>query len=225
VPATPPPLNPSPSKTTQVSSPTDVHLEPSAKRKWLMVIVGAAVLGGLGGFLLPRRGGKPEAQPVPGPAIPIPAVPGVPEEGTLGKPEVATANPEDHGKPAVSHIEITVLPAESLLSLDDRTFGGNSIRMNVPRSRTFHLVQARAPGYVPFKRSISFASDVELTIKLSPQPEPAPERPTAAQAGAQPRVEVKTTPTVPAEDFGMTLQPPARRRPTVKMDESDPYVP
>jgi hypothetical protein len=127
------------------------------------------------------------------------------------------------------HVEITVQPAAASLFLDNRPVGGNLLKIEVPSARMPHVVQARAPGYVPFRKTINFATDVYLDIRLekvdSPSPSARPKPPLATMA-TQPSVAAKATPSAPSsEDFGMNLQHPPTRRSTKRIDETDPYGP
>lgn len=155
-------------------------------------------------------------------------------------PEIAVEAPRPVPPPSGKrHIEITVQPAEAALLLDNRLAGGNAIKMDVARAKTSHVVQARAPGYAPFKKTITYANDIYLDIKLEKVEAPAVQARTkahppqiAAQKETKPEVrEVKpeTRPApaaaAPVEDFGMTLQRPTTRRPTKRIDETDPYAP
>lgn len=150
-------------------------------------------------------------------------------------------------RPETRHIQITVQPAEASLYLDNRVAGGNLIKLDVQRSQSSHVVQAKAPGHVPFKKTINFANDVYLDIKLEKVEPPASVRVKShsLQVAAQPpkvdtdprdepkldqkvdpKIDGKMAPAVaPVEDFGMTLQRPNTRRPTKKIDETDPYAP
>jgi hypothetical protein len=188
---------------------------------WIKLIVGAAVVGGLGGLLLPHPKGKP-AKPDQSVVAP-PAVPETPEQ-VHPQPEIAA--PTGSAKSTVSHIDITVLPTGGSLFLDDKQVNGNAIHLTVPRSNTLHVVQAKVAGYVPFKRNITYASDVNLTIRLPREPEIVATKSPAPPVIAQPpRVEVKAPPVAPpTEEFGMDMQRPPIKRPSRRVDENDPYV-
>lgn len=207
--------------------------------------VAVAIVAGLFVFF-PRGKGK-RTLPPPPPAVstsPV-AAPVAPQEiptevAEAPGPAVAVPRPDP---PATGkrRIEITVQPAEASLLLDNRLAGGNAIKMDVPKAKTPHVVQARAPGYAPFKKIITYANDIYLDIKLekieasTAQPRTRAYSPTAASREpkeTKPEVrEVKNDPkptpaaVAPVEDFGMTLQRPATRRPTKRIDETDPYVP
>jgi hypothetical protein len=211
------------------------------------VIAGAIALTVVAGLFVffPRGKGKralPPLSPVVSRA-PVPAPTG-PEETSPAKaadtPEVAVEAPRLAPPPTGKrHIEITVQPAEAALLLDNRLAGGNAIKMDVAKAKGFHVVQARAPGYAPFRKTITYANDIYLDIKLEKVEAPAAQARTkthpqqlATQKETKPEVrevkpETKPAPTAaaPVEDFGMTLQRPATRRPTKRIDETDPYAP
>lgn len=216
------------------------------------VVAGAAavlVVAGLFVFFPRGKSKRPLPPPAPvAPAAPSPATASAQETppiDTVEEPAVAPARPEvpPSGK---RHVEITVQPAEASLFLDNRMAGGNAIKMDVAKAKTVHVVQAKAPGYATFKKTISYANDTYLDIKLEKvevaQPRiKARPTPTAVTKEAKPEVkEVKEPKEVkevrsetrpapaaaaPVEDFGMTLQRPAPRRPTKRIDETDPYAP
>ncbi len=106
--------------------------------------------------------------------------------------------------------------------LDGIAAGGNRIRAEVARAEARHVVEAAAAGYEPFKKTISFATDVYLDIELKRKPVPVH----GSTRGRTPQApsEAKRS-QAPAEDFGVTLERPAPRRPTKKIDEKDPYAP
>jgi hypothetical protein len=193
----------------------------------------------------PRGKGK-RALPALGPVASHPpvATPTSAEEAPEAKAtetaEVAVEAPRPVPPPTGKrHIEITVQPAEASLLLDNRVAGGNAIKMDVAKAKTVHVVQARAPGYAPFRKNITYANDIYLDIKLEKVEAPTVQArnkvhpaPVAAPKETKPEVrEVKTEPkpapaaAAPVEDFGMTLQRPATRRPTKRIDETDPYAP
>jgi hypothetical protein len=173
---------------------------------------------------------KPEVTPWPNPVVervfPTEAQPGTP------------ATPTEAFQPARRHVEITVQPAKASLSLDKHAAEGNQIKMDVPQSLTLHMVQATAPGHIPFKKTVSYANDVYLEIKLEKSEAPPQHlaakvlspQVTAPQRGNDTKLEVKGEPRVapsgPAvEEFGMNLERPTPKRSTKKMDETDPYAP
>jgi len=137
-----------------------------------------------------------------------------------------------------SHIEITVQPADAVLSVDKHVAGGNLVKMDISPSHTLHVVHASASGYVAFKKTISYAKDVFLDIKLEktqplvravardrPSP-PFEAEPRGNEAKAIAPVRPSVAPASPdVEDFGMDLKRPNTNRPTKKMDETDPYSP
>jgi hypothetical protein len=211
------------------------------------VVAGAiavAVVAGLFVFF-PRGKGKRAVPPVK------PVIPTSPAQGRAGSEEKPTAKPAEAPEitvepprpepppPGKRHIEITVQPAEAALLLDNRMAGGNAIKMDVTKAKTVHVVQARAPGYAPFRKTITYANDIYLDIKLEKVEAPAVQSrakahppQVAVPKETKPEVkevkpETKPAPAVaaPVEDFGMTLQRPAARRPTKRIDETDPYAP
>jgi hypothetical protein len=143
--------------------------------------------------------------------------------------------PVEKPLPSMSRVEITVQPADAVLYVDKRVVEGSQFKADVPKKKTLHIVQATAPGYLTFKRTVSFANDVFLDIQLTKAESPGPR--VAAKAPAAPAVqsrkpeinpEVKFEPRVappaqPVEDFGMNLERPNMKRPTKKIDETDPY--
>jgi len=214
----------------------------------LFVAAGAISVAVVAGLFIFFPHGKPRSN-APAVKAPLPSVvaPVQPEESPTNPREVASA-PAAPELPATpphadkSHIEIIVQPAGAFLSLDGRPVGGNLIKMDVASSKKTHVVQARSPGYLPFKKTLNFATDVYLDIKLEKPEEPAPvvrakthppvvasppPPPSALKVASPPPVAPKVTPppAAPAEDFGMSLQRPTPRRPTKKIDETDPYGP
>ncbi len=204
--------------------------------------VAVAIVAGLFVFFPRGKGKRPLPPPAPAVSTLPVAKPAAPQEMPTSAaeepaPSVAAPRPEPPA-PGKRRIEITVQPAEASLLLDNRLAGGNAIKMDVPKAKTPHVVQARAPGYAPFRKVITYANDIYLDIKLekveapTAQPRTKTYSPTAAPKETKPEVkEVKTDPkpapaaVAPVEDFGMTLQRPAIRRPTKRIDETDPYVP
>jgi hypothetical protein len=221
------------------------------RSKALLIVAGAVVTGALAGAIVFFPGTKTLGKKAsPGSVIPTAVTPVKPEVTPWPNPVVEHVFPSEAaqpGAPAVPaeaspsvkrHIEITVQPAKASLSLDKRAAEGNQIKLDVSPSRNLHMVQARAPGHIPFKKMISYADDVYLEIRL--EKVEAPTQHVAAvipspQVAAQPRGnelkpevkgEPKVAPSAPAiEEFGMNLEHPITRHSTKKMDETDPYAP
>jgi hypothetical protein len=221
------------------------------RSKALLIVAGAVVTGALAGAIVFFPGAKTfgkKSSPVS--VIPTAVTPVKPEVTPWPNPVVervfpseaappgAPAVPTEASQSAKRHIEITVQPAKASLSLDKRAAEGNQIKMDVSPSRILHMVQATAPGHIPFKKTISYADDVYLEIKLEKAEAPiqhvaapilSPQ--VAAQPhGSDPKPDVKgeprVAPSAPAvEEFGMNLEHPMTRHSTKKMDETDPYAP
>ncbi len=190
----------------------------------VIVIIGA---GALVGALLPtgNRASRPDPQPEREPqSQPV----GTPEKTLeVQQPPVATPPaPSGHAKRRVS---VTVEPAEATLDLDGRVVGKRAIALELVQDKASHVVQASAPGYLPFKRTFTLENDLNLRISLRRAAAPARgghAKIAAPRPVAQtPEIEPHVSPSVePVEDFGMDMNRPAVRRQN-KMDEKDPYSP
>jgi hypothetical protein len=204
---TPPPIAPSGTKSAKLAIRVDT------KR---LTLIGGAVFG-----LVVGTAGMWKVLSRPSPAAPTPAV-----AATPAQPPSPAAPPPNPAPAATCHLDISVQPAEATLVLDGTTAGGNRIRGERPKDQKRHLVEAWAPGYEPFKKTVSFTTDVYLDIELRRQPGPAksPTRARAPQSVPKPKGEARGAQD-PVEDFGMNLERPAPRRPAKKIDEKDPYSP
>jgi hypothetical protein len=136
------------------------------------------------------------------------------------------------------HIRITVQPAEASLVLDGTAAQGNVISLDLVKDQTPHMVQATAPGYLPFKKSFTVDSDfhLDVTLKRSEPPARARRGDHAPEIAAEPAESAAQAKPVesgtkakpadgPVEDFGMDLGRPATRRQIRKMEDKDPYSP
>ena len=263
-PVVPPPLMIPPfQETPVVASPAVIQpvasLPKPSRGKALKIVAAAVVTGAVAGALVFFPLSKtPGNSPSPVTVFPAAMPPVKPEVTpwpnptaervfpTQATPPGAPAIPTETFQPAKRHIEITVQPAKASLSLDKYAAEGNQIKLDVPESRTLHMVQATAPGHIPFKKTVSYANDVYLDIKLekSEAPtEPVEAKVTSPQVAARqhgqqhgqphgndPRPEAKSEPRVApsgaaVEEFGMNLERPTIKRSTKKMDETDPYAP
>jgi len=135
--------------------------------------------------------------------------------------------PEIAPLPEKCHVEITVLEPGAQLFLDGNVAGGNQIKLEVAKEDRLHVVEALGAGFVPFKRSVSFASDVYLTISLQKARSSAH---TAAQnRPVRPESRDVTTRVKPdgrsADEIGVSSRSTGVRRSTSKIDEEDPYAP
>jgi len=189
----------------------DAASQGSSRRKALLVI-GAIIIAGVVGNVALWRSSKPSASsPVPV-AIAAPPVASVPEQ-RLENPITAAAH-EIAPLPETARIEITVRPPEAAVTLDGAPAGTNPLTLEVRKDHGKHEVEASAPGFLPFKRTVSFAQDVLLTVEL----QKAPTGTTSKHRG-----EVKSRGKT-ADDPGMSPRP-AAKRPVSNIDESDPYAP
>jgi len=249
--ATPPkvPVSGAPSLIAGAPSPI-ASPPPPATSKALLILAGAVALGAVAGFFvfLPSNKTRKEPRPVVvvatavAPAKPEPPPPPIHVAEPVVPTEVAQpaepVAPEANPLPPQSHVEITVQPADAVLSVDKKVVEGNPFKLDVPKRKTLHVVQAIAPGYHPFKKAVSYSNDVILDIQLERVEAPAPR--VAVKAAASPpvapprkietntevKLEPRVAPPVPSvEDFGMNLERPITKRPTKKIDETDPYAP
>jgi hypothetical protein len=237
----------------------------------MLASLGVVVIAGLAGGVLFFRGAPapqpnrlPEGTPsgpavvapenaanvipkTPTAAAEIPAAPSAPAApAAKAAPPAPVAPPAPAAPPAPSapakrHVRIAVEPADATLALDGNAAGTGSLSTDLAQDRASHVVQATAPGYLPFKKSFTLESDVSLRISLKkapvprgghskirvPEPVPAPlpaSRPMEAEVNPKPAVEPRPK-AEPSEDYGMDLNRPAKKRQVMKMDEKDPYVP
>ena len=223
---------------------------PSTSSKAFVILAGAVALGAVAGFFVFLPGTRTRKEPKSVVVVATAVAPSKQEEppqpiptAELAVPsEVAPPTdpvfPDKNPLPAKSRVEITVQPADAVLSVDKRVVEGNQFRLDAPKKKTLHVVQALASGYIPFKRTISYANDVFLDIQLTKAQSPAsraaakaPASPVTAQprkteANVEEKFEPRVAPPSPSvEDFGMNLERPNIKRPTKKIDETDPYAP
>ena len=137
--------------------------------------------------------------------IPTAAGHAKPEEAVRTKPVISPAASADVPQPAKHRIEISAQPEVTPPSWDKRK----------PR-------QAEEPAsHVVSKPRLPQVAERPTRSDTPTEP--------AAEPKTEPKTELKTEPKVapaaaPVEDFGMNLQRPATRRPTNKIDETDPYA-
>lgn len=191
----------------------------------VIIIIGA---GALVGALLPPRNKTARTDSRPEPEAQVQAV-GVAEK-TLPVPQPSLATPPAPSEPAKRRVSVSVDPAEATLDLDGTVVGKRAFARELVQDKAPHVVQASAPGYLPFKRTFTLENDLNLRISLKKAGAPARvgrakiavPRPVARA----PEIEPNVKPSVePVEDFGMDMNRPAVRRQTKKMDEKDPYSP
>lgn len=189
------------------------------KHKGLIVIAVVMVCGVVGNIALWRKiNDRPKpTQPV---ALSLPV--GGQEPSTLPReaPAVpAPLAPTIAPLPEPCHVEITVQEAGAQLVLDGTPAEGNQIKLDVPKDDKPHLVEASAPGFVPFKRSVSFSTNVFLTISLQKA------RPSAAGAAKRDVTAGVKPDGKHADEQGVSSRSNAVKRPASKIDEDDPYAP
>lgn len=218
----------------------------SAKGKVLLSLSAAVVVGVLVGVVLFFAVGRSQRGGSTSPSSVATSVVSPSPEPPATSPPAVDPLPAEMPRMNTRHIQISVQPGHASLSLDEDVAPAGVISVDVPPDRAPHTVRATAPGYLPYKRTITFANDVLLEVKLkratqadSPSDDPVPAAPRVAgppsstgrnDGSSDPRVggkpDTKPTPIItPIEDFGMDLQRPAPRRPTKKLDETDPYAP
>ncbi len=248
------PATPPPQRLGQVN-PSD-HAGPSlpSKRRYalLFALVTAAVGAGAGAGFFALRATR-EAASTPAHESPRPATPVKPSDIVETRSAREVAMPTSPTRREKRHIRITVQPAQASLVLDGTVAKNNVIALEREPDQALHVVEATAPGYLPFKQSFTLDGDVHLDINLQrPEPQVAKPRrpeshvarlkrpePPAASAlrperlpdppaeTAQPAESVTKVKPVeaPVEEFGMDLQRSAPRRQTKKIDDKDPYAP
>jgi hypothetical protein len=184
------------------------------KHKGLIVIAAVMVCGVVGNVALWR---KSRERAMPTQAMALPAEEHAPTLSAREAPPVPGAlAPTIAPLPEGCHVEITVQEAGAQLVLDGNVAAGNQIKLDVPKDDKLHLVEASAPGFLPFKRQVSFARDVFLTIALQKQRGSAPKRELTAGV----KLDGKH-----ADDQGMSSRSNVAKRPASKIDEDDPYAP
>ncbi len=182
------------------------------KHKGLMVIAAVMVCGVLGNVALWRRS---SARVQPAEAVSLPAQGrDSPLSAREAPPVPASLPPTIAPLPEPCHLEITVQEPDAKLVLDGQVATGNQIKLDVPKDDELHLVEASAPGFLPFKRSISFSQDVFLNIALQ-----KPRAPSKRDVTVGVKPEGKH-----ADDQGMSSRSSAKR-PASQIDEDDPYAP
>ncbi len=229
-------------------------VESSRKRFHTLLIV--AVVGGVAGGMAGwwRKAARTaEAAFVPT-TLTAPAVAPAKPEPPPSPPEPAVAPDLDNAAPTDTiRLDIQVRPTTSSLAFDDRRVAGNRLQAEVARDQTTHLVTASAPGYLPFRQTVSFSSDVLLDVELKRGLRPAHKRGKlrGAQIESKPKSKWKSKtgakstlksglPSSFKGDFpedlgrkpapadqrlepGSSLEGPEGRRSRVRIDESDPY--
>lgn len=233
LPATPPPVAAAETLGRPVVDPPLLEAPPPLLQPKWVAVAGVVAVAAVAVFFIVRGSGKPtqgtpKAMPAP---VPVAATPPAPTVRPL--PVVVAPPPPDPAPaPVKRHVEISVEPEGATLSLDDHELAGPRIEMDVAGADTTHVVRAEAPGHVPFKKTISFADDVHLDIRLRryERPRPAPVAaqppPPREERKPEPKREVKAAPaSAMVEDFGMDLQRPAPKRQPKRIDETDPYTP
>jgi hypothetical protein len=176
-----------------------------------------------------NRSNDRQTRPVPPVAGSVPSLVQQPPQPTREPaPLPVLPPPQIAPLPDRCRVEITVQDAEARLVLDGNLAGGNQIKLDVPKEDKVHLVEASAPGFIPFTRSVNFSQDVYLTISLEKERPPghpiSKDRPTrtATKAVATSRVKPDAK---RADDIGIASRPTGTKRATSKIDEDDPYAP
>jgi len=129
--------------------------------------------------------------------------------------------------PSTSHIEIGVLAEKATLVLDGKVTQGSQLKLDVPADQAAHLLEVSAPGFARFRRQVSFAKDLYLSIELVRAPPPARvgarlgAAPVAAKPQKNGRARAMATPT---DDFDSPFVPTPAKRPAAAIDETDPYA-
>jgi len=163
--------------------------------------------------------------------------------------EVTAPAPGAPANPERVQVNISVLPQEARLFLDERRLASNPFRDSLPRDAREHTFRAEAAGFEVFTKSLRLESDVDITVSMkadkAPAKAPAPPRarprvaaaPHPAPAPAPEPVAIRETPppappepaptpaprakAVPGEDLRGTISTERVRR-EVKFE--DPYA-
>jgi serine/threonine-protein kinase len=143
-------------------------------------LAGAALLGGVFSVVLRR----PAPPPLPPSKLEPPAMP-IAEERSKPAP------------PAVRHIDLTTIPAEAGVSIDNGSPWTGQLHTTIPADSESHVIRVWAQGYEP--RTISFGPDETppAQIRLDPLPKPTasgrkpktkifPHQPVRNQTGVEP---------------------------------------
>ena len=119
-------------------------------------LVGAALLGGV--LSIVRR--RPAPAPLPPIAVAPPTMP-MPEE----KPKPAP--------PAVRHIDLTTIPAEAGVSLDNGSPQTGQLHTTIPADGESHVIRVWAEGYEARTISLGPGDMPSAQIRLDPLPNPS----------------------------------------------------
>jgi tRNA A-37 threonylcarbamoyl transferase component Bud32 len=131
-----------------------------------------------------ESGDQPEAPAAVAPVVPVAKEPAEPAE------------PTEETAPASIALKIRVTPAEARVSLDGRVIGTGSVEKTVPKDAGSHEITIEAAGYTAYRRSITFAENVNLAVVLgressatsgSAGTQNVPHKPTAQEPPSKPK--------------------------------------
>lgn len=212
-----------------VANDTVIAARPPNKHKGLLVIAAVMIGGVAGNVVLWNRSNDRQPRPASPAASSVPSLVQQTPQPTREPAALPVLPPPQIAPlPDRCRVEITVQDAEARLALDGNLAGGNQIKLDVPKEDKVHIVEASAPGFIPFTRSVNFSQDVYLTISLEKERPPghpiSKDRPARAATRAVATSRVKPD-AKRADDIGIASRPTGTKRATSKIDEDDPYAP
>jgi eukaryotic-like serine/threonine-protein kinase len=168
-----------------------LSVDPPASRRrsrWLIPVVGTVVLG-LGAMAYAAFAPGPASAPVL--AAPPPPVVSAPA------PEKAPEPPPQPEPPRQVRLRVDATPAGAQLYLDGELLGEAPIDRSVLADTRPHELVARASGHADTVRTLNLASDVIISLSLTPVPAAAPARTPAPSVRRPPPPPRRPTPAAP----------------------------
>ena len=126
----------------------------------VVAVAGAALLGGVFWVLL--------RQPSPASRVSRPTIP---------PPEPVADETPKPVPPSVRHIDVTTIPAEAGIAIDDGSPWTGQIHTTIPADSETHVLRIWAQGYQPKTISFGPSDRPPAQIRLDPLPNPSGKRP------------------------------------------------
>ena len=119
--------------------------------------------------------------------------PSAPAPHEIARPDqTGAAEPPRPAPPAVRHIDVTAIPAEAWISIDNGSPWTGQLHTTVPADSASHVLRFWAQGYEPKTMSFGADDNPPAQIRLDPLPKPAAntKRPKSAGSHVTARSEV-----------------------------------
>ena len=166
-------------------------------RGWLFLVgAGIAAIAIAAAAVVVVRSGPPQIS-IQQPALAPIVKKAPPRETPISLPAPAPPAERDVGGSGKISFDIGVTPPEAVVLVDGFPVGTGSVQREILRDPSSHEIAVQAPGYIEYRKSVTFDKPVNLTVVLGRSVEESPggrHSSPSARGGDKPRGESTPTP-------------------------------